>query len=107
MYSRNRTTASGLLVVLLGTVAPWVAGCGSSSSDSPSGKREFVTLGTAPVGGAFRPVGDAIASVLNEFKGQNNWRVQSSGTKGSQQNIRELDKGELQLAMSNSAIIIG
>jgi TRAP transporter TAXI family solute receptor len=56
------------------------------------------------VGGAFRPVGDAIASVLNEFKGENSWKVQSKGTKGSQQNIRELDSGDVQLAMSNSAI---
>lgn len=78
------------------------SGCGSGNSSAK--KRVFVTLGTAPVGGAFRPVGDAISSVLNENKGDNNWRVQSKGTKGSQQNIRMLAKDELQLAMSNSAI---
>jgi TRAP transporter TAXI family solute receptor len=77
----------------------FITGC-SSSSDSG----DYVTLGTAPVGGAFAPVGNAIASVTNEFKGDNEWKVQSQGTKGSQQNIRMLDKGEIQLGMSNSAI---
>jgi uncharacterized protein len=77
-----------------------VAGCG----DGASQRRQFVTLGTAPTGGAFRPVGDAIASVLNEYRGEHPWRVQSKGTMGSQQNIRELDSGAIQLAMSNSAI---
>ena len=69
-----------------------------------SKKQEYVTLGTAPVGGAFAPVGNAISSVINEHKGENSWRVQSQGTKGSQQNIRWLDTGKIQLGMSNSAI---
>jgi len=100
-----RLVFTGVLLVLLGLTLPWLAGCGSRSSSSSSPeKRQFVTLGTAPVGGAFRPVGDALASVLNEFKGENTWRVQSKGTKGSQQNIRELESGDIQLAMSNSAI---
>jgi TRAP transporter TAXI family solute receptor len=68
------------------------------------GGRKFITLGTAPIGGAFAPVGNAIASVLNTHAGENNWKVQAKGTKGSQQNIRDLEKGELQLGMSNSAI---
>lgn len=82
-----------------------ISGCGSSGdSDSSGGGRQYVTLGTAPVGGAFAPVGNAIASVTNEFKGDNDWKVQAQGTKGSQQNIRMLDQGEIQLGMSNSAI---
>ncbi len=52
----------------------------------------------------FNQVGAAIASVANEFKGDVDWKVQSKGTKGSKQNIRMLDKGEIQLGMSNSAI---
>lgn len=61
-------------------------------------------LARHPSGGAFGPVGNAIASVTNEFKGDNDWLVQAQGTKGSQQNIRMLDKGEIQLGMSNAAI---
>jgi TRAP transporter TAXI family solute receptor len=67
-------------------------------------EKQFVTLGTAPVGGAFRPIGDALASVLEENRGDNNWEVQSKGTRGSQQNIHELDSGDIRLGMSNSAI---
>ena len=87
-------------------LAAFIVGCSSSKQESGpgGGERQYVTLGTAPVGGAFAPVGNAIASVANEFKGEMNWRVQSQGTKGSQQNIRMLDKGEIQLGMSNSAI---
>jgi TRAP transporter TAXI family solute receptor len=67
-------------------------------------KREYLSMGTAPVGGAFPVVGGAIAEVLNEHKGTNVWKVQAKGTKGSQENIRRLAQGKLQLALSNSAI---
>lgn len=87
------------LLVITGSLLLFT-GCGGGGS----GGRQFVTLGTAPVGGAFKPVGDAIASTLNENKGENNWQVQSKGTKGSQQNIRMLESGGIQLGMSNSAI---
>lgn len=76
---------------------------GGSGSGASSGNR-FVTLGSAPVGGVFNQVGAAIASVTNEFKGDTSWKVQAKGTKGSKDNIRKLDKGEIQLGMSNSAI---
>ena len=68
------------------------------------GDQEFVSLGTAPVGGAFAPVGNAIAETLNEYKGENPWKVQAKGTNGSQDNIRQLAEGKLQLALSNAAI---
>lgn len=76
-----------------------ILGNGCNNND-----RQFVKMGTAPVGGVFKQVGDAIANVLNENKGDAKWSVQASGTKGTQQNIRMLDKGEAQLGMSNSAI---
>lgn len=92
-----------LCVLFVACAAATVAfsGCGGGSSED---EEQFITLGTAPVGGAFAPVGNALASELNANKGDANWKVQAKGTKGSQQNIRMLDKGELQLAMSNSAI---
>jgi TRAP transporter TAXI family solute receptor len=79
-------------LLLLTAIALFQAGC------DPASRKTFVSLGTAPVGGAFQPVGDAIASVLGDLN------VQSQGTKGSQQNIRMLDKNEIQLGMSNAAI---
>ncbi len=73
---------------------------GNSKADEP----EFISMGTAPIGGAFNPVGISLSETLNEHKGDNNWQVQAKGTKGSQHNIRELQNSELQLALSNSAI---
>ena len=77
--------------------------CGDAG-EGGAGSPQFLSMGTAPVGGAFPVVGGAIAEVLNENRGENEWRVQPRGTKGSQENIRRLVRGELQLAMSNSAI---
>jgi TRAP transporter TAXI family solute receptor len=65
---------------------------------------KFLSMGTAPIGGTFPIVGDAIAQTLNAHKGDINWKVQAKGTKGSQANIRGLDSGTLELALSNSAI---
>jgi TRAP transporter TAXI family solute receptor len=83
-----------------------VVGCSGDGQGTSGGSDnvEFITLGSAPVGGVFNQVGAAIASVVNEYKGDTDWKVQAKGTKGSKQNIRMLDKGEIQLGMSNSAI---
>ncbi|NQV27504.1 MAG: TAXI family TRAP transporter solute-binding subunit [Rhodopirellula sp.] len=70
----------------------------------PAGGTLFLSMGTAPIGGTFPIVGDAIAQTLNTHKGDNNWKVQAKGTKGSQANIRGLVKGDQQIALSNSAI---
>jgi TRAP transporter TAXI family solute receptor len=82
--------AAGLLLV---------AGCTTNKE-----KENFVDLGTAPAGGVFNPVGVALAETLNKNKGENKWSVTAKGTKGSQENIRKLTSGEMQLGMSNSAI---
>ena len=95
-----------------GLLAGFVSGCnsegggsgGGDSGGASQGGRAFLSMGTAPVGGAFQVVGGAISEVLNANKGENNWKVQARGTKGSQENIRRLEKAELQLALSNSAI---
>jgi TRAP transporter TAXI family solute receptor len=87
-----------------------VFGCGSDAG--PSGRapasststRQFLSIGTAPAGGAFFPVGGAIGEVLNENRGDRNWQVTAEATKGSQENIRRLVRGELDLALANAAI---
>jgi TRAP transporter TAXI family solute receptor len=99
-----------LNILLVGLAALALNGCGgeggggNAGGGAGSGRTQYVNLGTAPTGGAFAPVGNAIASVLNENKGENKWKVGAKGTSGSQENIRMLDKGELSLGMSNSAI---
>lgn len=65
---------------------------------------EFVTVGTAPAGGAFAPVGNAIANVVDSNKGELNWVVSPQETKGTQENIRKLEAGEIEFGMANAAI---
>jgi len=65
-------------------------------------ERRFLSLGTAPQGGAFFIVGGALAETLNASGG--GWQVTAEATKGSQENIRRLESGELDLALSNAAI---
>lgn len=63
-----------------------------------------MTIGTAPDGGAFAPVGNAIGNVVEANKGELNWNVSAQGTKGTQENIRKLQAGELEFGMSNAGI---
>jgi uncharacterized protein len=89
-----------VLVGLLLLSTPFTVGCNRGDG----AKRDFISLGTAPVGGAFYTVGSAIAEVVNEQKGDMNWRVSAESTGGSMENIRLLTQGKLQFAMSNSSI---
>ena len=73
------------------------AGCGGSGEDTAP---TFLSLGTAPPGGAFFVVGGALAEVLGEA----GLRVTPEATKGSGENIRRLASGELDFAISNSAV---
>ena len=104
--------AALLLTIAIGCDAPkagtqdgGAAGSSSSSgSSATSGQRQFVTIGTAPAGGAFAPVGNAIANVVDSNKGDLNWVVSPQGTKGTQENIRKLESSEIEFAMANAAI---
>ncbi len=104
----SRLVLTVLLVTLSAGIGCKPSGSGGSSGGSGggavAGKRQFLSMGTAPVGGAFPVVGGAVAEVLNEHKGSIDWKVQAKGTKGSQENIRRLASGDLQLALSNAAI---
>ena len=82
------------------------ASCGGGTLESGDGapSRIFLSMGTAPPGGAFFVVGSALAEVLNEFGSGFGWNMTAEATSGSQENIRRLDSGELHFAMSNAAI---
>lgn len=102
LYSHSWASMLGLTLLLV------ASGCDKSDSagggSAASGGRQFVTIGTAPAGGAFAPVGNAIASVVESNKGDLNWVVAPQGTKGTQENIRKLEAGEIEFAMANAAI---
>ncbi len=87
------TVAGGLLV-----------GCSPDSSSDGSGGNKFLSIGTAPPGGAFFVVGGAVAEVLNAHAEDANWVVTAEATMGTQENIRRLADDELDLAMANAAI---
>lgn len=89
---------------LLGLLAV-LAACGQPGSgpEAPA-QLTFRSVGTAPPGGAFFVVGGALSEILNQYRGENNWQFTAEATKGSQENIRRLASGELDLALSNAAV---
>lgn len=96
----KRFSPRATLGSLLAAVALFAAGCGGASGP----KTEFLSIGTAPVGGAFFPVGGALAGALNSTKDVNHWEATAEATKGSQENILRLASGDMEFAVSNSAI---
>jgi len=88
------------VVALLLTVA--CGGGGEPAPDQPSSR--FLSVGTAPPGGAFFVVGGALSEVLNATGADLGWRVTAEATKGTQENIRRLTSGELDFALANAAI---
>ncbi|HSR67377.1 MAG TPA: TAXI family TRAP transporter solute-binding subunit [Acidobacteriota bacterium] len=89
--------------IMAAAAALLLSACGGGESDGQGGQRRFVSIGSAPPGGAFFVVGSAVAEVLNA-NAAGNWEVNNEATSGSQENIRRLDAGDLDLAVSNAAI---
>ena len=89
-------------LLLLTCLAALACGGGTTSDVGASSTPAFLSMGTAPPGGAFFPVGGALAEVFNEaIEGSN---MTAEATSGSQENIRRLAGGELDFALSNAAI---
>ena len=91
-----------LFSVLLLALGAACGGGDAGGDDAP--QRRFLSMGTAPPGGAFFVVGSALAEVINETGGEFGYSVTAEATSGSQENIRRLASGELDLALSNAAI---
>ena len=91
-----------LSLVLLLALGAACGGGDAGGGDAP--QRRFLSMGAAPPGGAFFVVGSALAEVLNETGGELGYSVTAEATSGSQENIRRLASGELDLALSNAAI---
>lgn len=100
---RATRVALASLTLLALAAAP---ACGPSgdggAAGSGGGERRFLSMGTAPPGGAFFVVGGAIAEALDEAMPER--EVTAEATKGSQENIRRLVAGQLDFALANSAI---
>ena len=89
------------VIILLGAL-----GCEAPENERESSEsaRRFLSVGTAPPGGAFFVVGGAIAQVVDDHGGDLSWDVNAEATKGTQENIRRLVRGELEFALANAAI---
>ena len=87
-------------VICAAIVVAWIA----LSSCGTDGDRRFLSVGTAPPGGAFFVVGGAIAQVVGAHSASRQWHVSAEATKGTQENIRRLGRAELQFALANAAI---
>lgn len=90
------------LIPLLGALALW--GCGDGGQQQEADKRRFLSVGTAPPGGAFFVVGGAIAGVVGQSQKEQGWQVSAEATRGTQENIRRIAAGELDFALANAAI---
>ncbi len=113
MRLRHKQSFGSIYLLAVLGLTVFAIGGGCNNGDSPatgggekpaSGGRQFVTVGTAPAGGAFAPVGNAIANVVDANKGDLNWVVSPQGTKGTQENIRKLEAGEIEFGMANAGI---
>lgn len=101
----QRIRSLGSLTVALFACALLVA-CGASDdgAQAPPPTR-FLSIGTAPPGGAFFVVGGALSEVLNAHPAvEAPWQVTAESTKGTQENIRRLTSGDLDFALANAAI---
>ena len=91
--------------MILLVVTSWSCGGSDGNGAVDSGPAtQFLSVGTAPPGGAFFVVGSALAEVINESSGELGYSVTAEATSGSQENIRRLASGELDFALSNAAI---
>ncbi|NKB69448.1 MAG: TAXI family TRAP transporter solute-binding subunit [Candidatus Latescibacteria bacterium] len=95
MFALIRSISAFTLFALL-----VLTGCG----DDAGPQRRFLSVGTAPPGGAFFVVGGAIAQVVAAHTADQGWQVSAEATKGTRENIRRLDSGELDFALANAAI---
>ena len=80
-------------------------GGANTATDGTAEVPRFVSLGSAPVGGAFYSVGAAISDVLNNERDAGGWRqATSESTGGTLENLRRLGSMEIQVGMANSSI---
>ncbi|MEM6910965.1 MAG: TAXI family TRAP transporter solute-binding subunit [Verrucomicrobiota bacterium] len=99
MTYRNLLSLSFLLLA-----GASLSSCSPSGESGEGGGKRFLSVGTAPPGGAFFVVGGAIAETLGTHAGEGQWTITAESTMGTQENIRRLAAGELDLAMANAAI---
>ena len=100
--------ALGLVVVCVAAVA--VAGCSRSKSDDDPQKPAAakartvnINVATATTGGAYYPIGNAIAQLWNDKLP--NVKASAQATNGTPHNIQLLARGEAEVAIAQSGVV--
>jgi len=81
---------------------PLLSSC--KKPDEQKNGREYLSVATAPPGGAFFVVGSAIADVVGKHTVEKGWIINAEATKGTMENLHRLDKGQVDYALANAAI---
>ena len=102
--SVHRVTRITVAVLAVALLAACGGEGGGAGADDGAPSRMYLSVGTAPPGGAFFVVGSALAEVINENGASEGYSVTAEATSGSQENIRRLATGELDFSLSNAAI---
>ena len=87
-------------LALTGVLTGALTGCGrggAASSESGAGALTLLTIGTADSGGTMYQAGSAIAQVITQE--DSSIKINISASSGSNQNVRLLDSGEVDLAL--------
>ena len=91
-------------LALTGVLTGALTGCGrggAASSESGAGALTLLTIGTADSGGTMYQAGSAIAQVITQE--DSSIKINISASSGSNQNVRLLDSGEVDLALIDGA----
>ncbi len=67
---------------------------------------KFLMLGTGPVGGAFRPIGESICDAVNEDRERTGVRCVPVGTAGSTFNLHAVAAGSIQLGIAQEDLLV-
>lgn len=105
-YIKIYTPVIYLIVMLVYGVGCDNATKQNDTKEEKPQERQFISIGTAPFGGAFHPVGSAIANVVSKNMTEKDWEVTAEGTKGTQENIRLLvsKDSSIEFGLANAAI---
>jgi TRAP transporter TAXI family solute receptor len=97
---RKFITASVALLIIVALVA----GCGgkkdaSTEKKAPEGKKQFISIGTAKVGGTWYPLGAGIAEVLN--KNVPGVQATAEETNGAVANVQLINDGKAEVGLTD------
>lgn len=84
---------------------PLLAVAPACAADVEEFADKFLMLGTGPVGGAFRPIGESLCDAVNEERSVSLVRCVPVGTAGSTFNLHAVANGAIQLGVAQEDLV--